>query len=102
MRTGIYILVLLSFMTGAKGQQVGKPVNALDPEATVRKLYELVSFEAMHTPDWESVRALFSEQASIYMRTSKEHSELLSLEGFLEDFRNFAANESVQKSGFAK
>ena len=72
------------------------------PEKTVKKLYELVTFEAGTTPDWDKVRSLFIEEAVIVLRTSWDSCTVFSLEGFVDDFVKFAENPNVKAAGFSE
>ncbi len=72
------------------------------PEEVVDRLYELVTFEAGLTPDWAEVRALFLDQAVIVLRTSRDASTVLSVDGFVADFQAFIERADVKESGFAE
>jgi len=69
-------------------------------EGVVKELYDLVTFPAGATPDWDKVRTLFLEEAVVILRTSKEANTVFSLEGFVADFVRFAARQDVQENGF--
>jgi hypothetical protein len=72
------------------------------PEDLVGRLYELVSFEAGRTPDWEHVRSIFLDEAVIVLRTSRDASTVLSLDGFVADFQAFIERANVKETGFAE
>ncbi len=71
------------------------------PTAVVVELYDLVTFDAGTTPDWNAVRALFVEEAVIVLRTGQEMS-VFSLEGFVSDFVQFIEQAGVEKTGFTE
>jgi hypothetical protein len=70
------------------------------PDKTVTRLYELVTFEAGTTPDWDKVRALFIEEAIIVLRTSWDSTAVFTVEGFIGDFVAFAENPNIKAAGF--
>lgn len=73
-----------------------------DPDAVVTELYDLVTFDAGTTPDWDRVRSLFIEEAVIVLRTSREKTTVFSLEGFVQDFVDFIERANVEESGFSE
>ena len=70
------------------------------PETAVRALYDEVTFEAGQSPDWDKVSSMLIEEAVIVLRTSREKTTRFDLEGFVDDFRKFAARPGVQAAGF--
>ena len=70
------------------------------PAEVVRELYELVTFDAGATPDWDAVRALFVEEAVVVLRTGREEMTVFTLEGFVDDFVRFIEQYDVQRTGF--
>jgi hypothetical protein len=79
----------------------GSPTDA-GAEAAVRKLYELVSFEAGTTPDWDQVRELIIESAVVVLRTGRETTTVFDREGFIAAFVAFIEQASVQETGFTE
>lgn len=88
---------------------MGAPARALDasmrdgkasPDAVITELYELVSLEAGETPDWERVRSLFLPEAIIVLRTSRDSTTILTVDGFIDDFVGFIERSGVSKTGF--
>jgi hypothetical protein len=69
-------------------------------DAVVRELYDLVTFEAGTTPDWDRVRSLFLDEAVIVLRTSRTASEVMSLDGFIGDWLEFIERANVSETGF--
>jgi len=72
------------------------------PEAVVTELYDLVTFDAGTTPDWDRVRNLFLPEAVIVLRTSRTASTVFTLEGFVADFVRFIERGNVVQSGFTE
>jgi hypothetical protein len=72
------------------------------PEDVVGRLYELVTFEAGHTPDWTEVRGLFLDEAVIVLRTSRDALSVLSVDGFVADFKAFIERANVGETGFSE
>ena len=70
------------------------------PEAVVRQLYDLVTFDAGERPDWAQVRDTFLDQAVVVLRTSRDSTSVFSLEGFVEDFIRFIDGTKVKEVGF--
>ena len=70
------------------------------PEAAIRSLYDLVTFPAGTSPDWEAVRNLFIPEAVIVLRSSRTAQSVFSVDGFVQDFVNFIERAEVIKTGF--
>ena len=69
-------------------------------EGVVKELYDLVTFDAGMTPDWEKVRSLFIEQGVVFLRTSRQSTTVFSLQGFIDDFVRFIGQANVRETGF--
>lgn len=72
------------------------------PEAVIRQLYDLVSWEPESPPNWDDVRALFLDSAVIVLRTSRTATSVFDVDGFINDFVTFAQLPAVQQSGFGE
>ncbi|NIN11924.1 MAG: hypothetical protein GTN62_10235 [Gemmatimonadales bacterium] len=72
------------------------------PEAVIRELYGLVSWEPGSPPNWDDVRALFHDQAVIVLRTGANATSVFDVDGFVNDFIRFAERPNVQQSGFSE
>jgi len=97
----IPVIFLLSFLCLSVQAQTSSEENPLSTaEGVVTELYELVTFEAGTTPDWEKVKSLFIDQAVIVLRTSWEDTTIFSVQGFVDDFVNFIERFNVEKTGF--
>jgi hypothetical protein len=97
MRIALILCLSLAPAAGSEEPPRAEPETA---EAVVRALYDLVTFEAGATPEWDRVRSLFVEEAVVVLRTSREKSTLFSVEGFVEDFVRFIEQGNVGRTGF--
>jgi hypothetical protein len=71
-------------------------------EGVVTQLYELVTFEAGSTPDWDKVRSLFIDEAVIVLRTTRTATTVFSVDGFVNDFVTFIERANVAETGFTE
>ncbi len=69
-------------------------------DGVVRHLYDLVTFDAGTTPDWDQVRAVFIDEAVIVLRTSRTESKVMSLDGFIQDWLDFIERANAIETGF--
>ncbi|MDH5715344.1 MAG: hypothetical protein OEZ30_07260, partial [Candidatus Aminicenantes bacterium] len=104
---GVIILILVVFLSAflclSVQAQTSSEENPLSTaEGVVAELYQLVTFEAGSTPDWEKVRSLFIDEAVIVLRTSWENITIFSVQGFIDDFVNFIERFKVEKTGFVE
>ena len=74
--------------------------NFSDPEKMVRHLYQNVTFPAGKTPDWDYVRTMFLRESVVVMRTGRDQTATLSLDGWILDFVNFINDQNIKKTGF--
>jgi hypothetical protein len=58
-------------------------------EAVVRELYDLVTFPAGATPDWDRGRSLFLPEGVVVLRTTRTATTVFSVEGWVQDFVDF-------------
>jgi len=70
--------------------------------AVVHELYDLVTFPAGTTPDWDHLRRLFLPEAVVVLRTSREATSVFSLEGFVQDWLRFIEGSNVEETGFVE
>lgn len=70
------------------------------PEKVVGELYELVTFPAGQTPDWQQVKSLFIEEAVIVLKTGRDRMSVFTVEGFVQDFVSFIESSGVEETGF--
>jgi hypothetical protein len=92
-------LCILLIMTGVHGQNVYTPEE--DEAITlIRQIYDEVSSDGSTPVDWDLVRSFFLEEAVIVLRSSARDHTIFTLDGFIQDFRDFYENPVVQESGF--
>ena len=72
------------------------------PESVVSELYNLVTFEAGTTPDWEKVKSMFIDEAVIVLRTGRDSTTQFTVNTFVKDFINFIERADVIQTGFAE
>ncbi len=98
-RKTLFVIVVLLM-----GLSVKLPARSSSdtPEKVVDKLYELVTFEKGNSPDWDSVKELFLNDAVIVLRTSYTETEVFNLNGFVTDFKNFIERAKVTETGFSE
>jgi len=68
----------------------------------VEELYELVTFDVGTTPDWDRVRSLFVDEATVVLRTGPDAMTVFDLNGFVNDFVQFIEQSQVEKTGFTE
>jgi hypothetical protein len=71
-------------------------------EALVLALYDAVTFPAGTAPDWDRVRAMFLDRATVVLRTSRTATSVFDVEGFVQDFVAFIARANVRETGFSE
>jgi hypothetical protein len=71
-------------------------------EAVVRELYDMVTFPAGTTPDWDEFRTLFLPGSVVVLRTSREGTSVFTLEEFIQDWLRFIEGSNVEASGFTE
>ena len=77
-------------------------IEESSPEEVVRSLYQLISFEKDTSPNWDQVRPLFHDQASVYLRTSLEEMTLYNPDGFIARFKSDIYEHGLSDTGFAE
>lgn len=98
----IFILLIHSIAFLAQTIETNKDEKAFSAEEVVDKLYELVTFNAGTTPDWEKVKSLFIDDAVIVLRTSWAETSILSVDDFVADFVEFIESRNVKETGFSE
>ena len=83
-------------------QEAGTATGVGSAEAVVRALYDLVTFPAGVTPDWDRARALFLPEAVVVLRTSRSETTVFSVEGWVQDFVTFIERSNVVATGFTE
>ena len=98
---GISFLLFLA-AGSVLAQDTDSSEHLKDPEKLVRHLYDQVTFPAGETPDWPYVRKMFIKEATVVMRSGKDKTNVLSLDGWILDFVNFINDSEVRKTGFTE
>lgn len=91
---------LIGISLVAFGQTASVDASLASPEGVIRQLYDQVTFPEGEKPDWDYVRSLFIPQATVVMRTGKNETTTLSLDGWILDFVNFIYDANVSATGF--
>jgi len=96
----LLLIYLLFFCFSATAQTLSSPDTLATAESVVTEIYDLVTFKAGTTPNWDKVRSLFIKQAVIVLRTSRENTTIFSVDGFIQDFVNFIEQTQAKTNGF--
>jgi hypothetical protein len=87
---------------GAGAQEHAVQAADTSAEGVVHRLYDLVTFPAGTTPDWDQARALFLPQAVVVLRTSRTETAAFTVEGWIQDFVTFIEGRNVASTGFVE
>ncbi|MCB9048333.1 MAG: hypothetical protein H6556_02790 [Lewinellaceae bacterium] len=99
----LILMISLSWLAiPAQAQSLVITTQPQTPEQVVRELYDLVTFPAGTTPDWDKVKSLFIPEAVIVLRTSREATTVFSVDGFVADFVRFIEQAKVEQTGFTE
>ncbi len=98
----VFVCLFFSGLNGLSGQVLNLQKDSINAEQVVRKLYDLVTFEANNTPDWEEVKSLFVEEATVVLRVSRTAHKIFSRQAFVDDFQNFIDQSKVDQTGFVE
>jgi hypothetical protein len=94
------IFLVLIFSFSLSSQSLANE-NAFDTaEGVVQKLYDLVTFDAGSTPDWDKVKSLFIDEGVVVLRSSRDNLTVFTVQGFVDDFVNFIEKAKVVETGF--
>jgi hypothetical protein len=101
-RTTAAVVVGISLLVGVQARaQEASPDNALTTaEGVVEELYDLVTFDPGTSPDWDRARTLFLPEAVVVLRTGRESTSQLTVEGWVADFEYFIEERNVVETGF--
>ena len=99
-------LLLLHISPASVSDLVCQDTSASDgsgsAEGVVRELYDLVTFPAGTTPDWDRGRALFVPEGVVILRTGRTATTVFSVEGWVQDFIKFFEDSSLEDTGFTE
>ena len=98
----VFPILFSCFSLSTLAQVSSEPKSSETAGDAVSRLYELVTFEAGTTPDWDEVRSLFIDEAVIVLRTSWTATTVFSVQGFVDDFVSFIEKANVKKTGFTE
>jgi len=98
--SGLWILAVSPGELAA--QEEPAPPGTGSAEAVVRDLYDLVTFPADTTPDWNRARDLFLPAGVVILRTGGNESTVFSVEGWIQDFVTFIEEADVMATGFVE
>lgn len=90
------------FSGNVAGQDPAAPNPGNSAEEVVRELYDLVTFPAGTTPDWDRARALFLPEGVVVLRTSRTETAVFGVEGWIQDFVTFIEGSNVTATGFVE
>jgi len=96
------LLALLAICAPAVWAQEVADDEPSTAEGVVQALYDIVTFDAGTTPDWDAARALFIDEAVIVLRTGRQETTVFSVETWIEDFVAFIEQAQVEKTGFTE
>lgn len=94
----VFLFLIFSFSLSSQSLAYEKAFDTA--EGVVRKLYDLVTFDAGSSPDWDEVKSLFIDEGVIVLRSSRDNLSVFSVQGFVEDFVNFVEKAKVVETGF--
>jgi hypothetical protein len=86
----------------ANGQQSGNNTWYTTPEDLIKDIYVAVSGKNSEAVDWQKVKSMFLDEAVVVLRTSKEKSTQFTVDGFIQDFKDFYQIPEVNANGFAE
>jgi hypothetical protein len=99
-RPVLALLMALLLSSGSVAQNIPTGNDFKTAESVVRALYDIVTFPAGTTPDWDAARATFIPQGIVVMRTGPDSTAILSVEGWIADFISFIEGRNVKETGF--
>jgi len=96
------LALLLAAPHSGTGQVTGSQEEANSAEGVVHELYDIVTFPAGTTPDWDQFRTLFLPEAVVVLRSSRDATSVFTLEGFVQDWLRFIEGSTVEETGFTE
>lgn len=92
------LLLYCCLVAEAQSLNAEKPFQTA--EQVVRELYDLVTFEPNELPDWEKVKATFIANPVIVLRTGRDKTDVMSLQGFIDLWLHDIEKYKMDKTGF--
>jgi len=74
----------------------------MSPEDLIKDIYVAVSGKNSEAVDWQKVKSMFLDEAVVVLRTSKDKSTQFTVDGFIQDFKDFYQIPEVKANGFAE
>ena len=103
MKRAILLLCLTPLLSGLLiGQQSESDQWYKSPEELIRDIYVAVSAKNSESVNWQKVRSMFIDEAVVVLRTSRDKSTQFTVDGFLQDFKDFYQYPEVKANGFAE
>jgi hypothetical protein len=99
---GFGLVLLLCLPSPADPQESASTPEDGSAEGVVRRLYDIVTFPAGTIPDWDELRSLFLPETVVVLRTGREATSVLTLEGFVQDWLRFIEGSNVEETGFTE
>jgi hypothetical protein len=101
MKRLILILCLVFFSNGfITGQQTVGGSWYKIPEELIRDIYVAVSGKNSDAVNWQKVRSMFVDEAVVVLRVSRDKSTQFTVDGFINDFKDFYQHPEVKANGF--
>ena len=82
------------------GQQPDKNSWYETPVALIEDIYRAVSAKNSGSVDWGRVRSMFIDEAVVILRTGPNESKQFTVDGFIQDFKDFYEYPEVKDNGF--
>ena len=98
----LWTALLLAAPLSGIAQAPDSQEEGASADGVVHELYDIVTFPAGTTPDWDQLRALFLPEAVVVLRSSREATSVFSLEGFVQDWLRFIEGSNVEETGFTE
>jgi hypothetical protein len=96
---GFSIIVTLSFIR-TTGQQLDKKSWYETPVALIEDIYSTVSIRDSGLVDWVRVKSMFLDEAVVILRTGPDEAKQFTVDGFIQDFKDFYEYPTVKAGGF--
>jgi len=100
MKTLILFICVLFFEFGFADDVNSQSLINHDPESLIKELYKVVSTKSGEKVDWDFVKSIFIEEAIIILRTRPDLTQQFTVDGYIQDFKNFYEYPVVNKNGF--
>jgi len=98
----LLLLCWMAFLSASfvNGQQPDRNSWYETPVALIKDIYRVVSTKDSGSVDWERVRSMFIDEAVVILRTGPDKTSQFTVEGFIQDFKDFYQYPEVKARGF--